>query len=367
MQNRNICFILDHLEDGGVQRVTVNFANYMASCGHTVTLLVLVREGKFKKAIADNVKVEFLNKPRVITVIFDMLKFFKRNNFDAIISGKEYINILTFWTCLFAGKRKQFIPIIHTDLEAEFTTYNTFRNKVILFLARFTFKFVPLVVPVSQGVAASVTKMLNYQGTINVIYNPSIAEKNLSYQSNLVKDELYPNKFNLVACGRLVEQKKFALLIDAFNLLDNKDKYHLTILGEGIDRIKLEQQLKKLDLEEHISLKGSVNNVYDYYAYADLFVLSSFWEGFPTVVAESLSAGLPVVAFQDCCGVEEIIKSDDYGVLAQEMTAQSLAKAIEKAKVETFNPELLIKRAANFTPPIALKEYLAVIEGLKNN
>jgi len=133
----------------------------------------------------------------------------------------------------------------------------------------------------------------------------------------------------LLAVGRLQMQKDYPTLIRAFAQVRQSRRARLLILGEGKERLMLEALIKKLGLEEDVSLPGFVMNPYAYMARASLFVLSSRWEGLPTVLIEALCCGTPVVSTDCPSGPREILRDGQYGQLVPVAQADALAKAIE--------------------------------------
>jgi len=98
-----------------------------------------------------------------------------------------------------------------------------------------------------------------------------------------------------IAVGRLVAQKNFALLLDAFARMAGPDD-RLTILGEGPEREKLEAHARVLGITDRLSMPGHVDKVYRWFANADIFCMSSDYEGVPAVLIEAIATGLPIVA-----------------------------------------------------------------------
>lgn len=132
----------------------------------------------------------------------------------------------------------------------------------------------------------------------------------------------------MVACGRLIEQKGFDVLLEAFASVRRKIPAELWILGEGPQRSALERQIRRLGLDDDAWLSGVLPDPMEIMGKADLFVLSSRWEGLPTVVIEALASGAPVVATDCPHGPAEIIEDGVSGLLVPVEDVDQLASAI---------------------------------------
>lgn len=115
--------------------------------------------------------------------------------------------------------------------------------------------------------------------------------------------------------SRLSMEKGLNYLIEAFYDLLKRLDARLIIVGEGRERGKLENMVRSLGIEDKVDFLGWVENPYKYLKIMDVFVLSSLWEGFPTVLVESMLCGLPVVATRSSGGVEELVKDGVTGLL----------------------------------------------------
>jgi GalNAc-alpha-(1->4)-GalNAc-alpha-(1->3)-diNAcBac-PP-undecaprenol alpha-1,4-N-acetyl-D-galactosaminyltransferase len=138
-----------------------------------------------------------------------------------------------------------------------------------------------------------------------------------------------PQSKNLIAVGRLVDQKGFDLLLEAFGRL--KEKYPdwgLILVGEGQQRTALIKSASRLGVSERLLLTGTARSLYDYYRAADLFVLSSRYEGFPNALCEAMSVGLSVVATRASGGVEMIVQDGINGLLTPVDDVGALADAL---------------------------------------
>lgn len=135
----------------------------------------------------------------------------------------------------------------------------------------------------------------------------------------------------LMAVGRLMQAKDYPNLIQAFRLLLNtQPKAQLLIVGDGVQRTELEQQVQQLGLSTQIHFLGVRHDIAELLSAADLFVLSSAWEGFGLVVAEAMSCERVVVA-TDCGGVKEVLGELEWLVPPQnaEMLSKKLVQALQ--------------------------------------
>jgi glycosyltransferase involved in cell wall biosynthesis len=166
----------------------------------------------------------------------------------------------------------------------------------------------------------------------------------------------------ILSVGRLAPQKNHVLLLDAFARLAGERKdAHLVILGEGRERPALERRLEELELRGRAHLPGFVGDPAPWYAAASAFVLSSNWEGLPTVLIEALLYGCPIVSTRCPSGPEEILEDGRYGRLVPMNDTGALADAIGATLADPPAAEPLRRRAEEFGIDRAVGEYLAVL------
>jgi glycosyltransferase involved in cell wall biosynthesis len=165
----------------------------------------------------------------------------------------------------------------------------------------------------------------------------------------------------LLGVGRLTEQKDFETLIHAFHKVQFEIESNLIILGDGPERPKLEALVKELELVQKVSLPGFMQNPYSYMAHADLFILSSRFEGLPTALIEAMACGTPVIATDCITGPAEILENGRYGHLVPVGDVDALSKGIIDSIHKPNSKEMLQKRAQIYSVENATKAYVELI------
>lgn len=187
----------------------------------------------------------------------------------------------------------------------------------------------------------------------SVIYNgiDDIFYKNthLKHQSN--------DKIKLIFVGRLAKVKGVNLLIEALSKLE-KNKYELTIVGEGTERKNLEILAQDLNINENVFFKGRQENVIDWLDKADIFVYPSIWEeAFGISVVEAMSRGCIPVTFKKG-GLVEIIQDKSNGFLVEDINSNALANTIKRIEVS----EGLIKNAIDTSKKFSIENTIENLE-----
>lgn len=139
------------------------------------------------------------------------------------------------------------------------------------------------------------------------------------------------NRKRVIAVGRLDYQKGFDRLIDAWALVQKDGRFadwRLDIFGQGEWKEMLEAKIQTLGIQENTRINTPVRNISAEYAASSMLVMSSHYEGFPMVMVEAMSLGLPVVTFDYQCGPKDIIDHGKNGLLVKEGDIQGLADAM---------------------------------------
>ena len=151
--------------------------------------------------------------------------------------------------------------------------------------------------------------------------------------------------------GHLKKQKNYPNLIKAIEILKNEKNINCQVLiaGEGSEKNKIKAMIDEKNLNNEITLVGSITNPISLIEESDLLVLSSSYEGFGMVIVEALSVGKTVVSTDCHSGPSEIIRDNEFGYLCKVDDSLDLAEKIVFAKENKIDPEKLINRSKEFS------------------
>ena len=197
------------------------------------------------------------------------------------------------------------------------------------FLARRTFPGVDGIIALSHGVGRHIEEYIpRVAGKVEVIYNAGIPLDSQVARSEPGGVPAKQRAVRYLACGRLTQQKGYPYLLEAFAQVVPQVDAELHILGDGPLRAELEALSRRLGIADRITFLGFRNNPFLHMQAADVFVLSSLWEGFANVIVEAMSMGAAVIAADCPYGPNEIITHERNGLLVPPGNAQRLGEAM---------------------------------------
>lgn len=279
---------------------------------------------------------------------------------DVIISAYTDTNA----ACLLSGfisLRK--IPIIvseHASLNEHWQDKSKLKKILLRFYVCWIYKLANKVLCVSNGLKNQVDNLLHQPKKTETIYNP------VRFKSVGFIDKKINGVIELIAVGRIAKQKDYSTLINAVFEIKKSRPVHLNIVGGCFDKSEYEKicsLIKLLELDNNVTLVGYTNNVEEYYKQADIFVMSSAWEGFGNVIVEAMAFGLPVVSTDCNYGPSEILENGRFGRLVKVADYIALANSIcIEADTPLVTKDELIKRSELFSEENIAKQYLSLIE-----
>jgi len=370
MKKIKITFFLPALEAGGAERTMIRLLCGLNKEVFQPTLLLGKIRGPLIKEISEEVLVKELNFSHIRYALFKLIRYFQKEKPEIFVSFLSHLNVFSVLAKIFSRIKTKLIISERTTFSHLPEITKTAKNKLLasIFLkplVRLTYPLADAIVCVSKGVAEDISQYLpsSKRNKIKVIYNPVVSDELYTLANQPVDHPWFLDKETpvILAVGRLTKAKDYPTLLKAFSLISKKKNVYLIIIGEGEERKNLEELIDKLDISENIALLGFEENPYKYMKKASVFVLSSSREGFPNVLVEAMTCGLPVVSTDCSSGPNEIIENGKNGILVPVGDEKALAEAILKILT---NPSLTQKfslegkkTAQNFTLEKSVKEY----------
>ncbi|MDZ4186084.1 MAG: glycosyltransferase [Desulfuromonadales bacterium] len=342
---RKISVFLPSLIGGGAERVMLNLACGFVRRGVPVDLLLATAEGPYLKEVPDEIRIIDLTAGRVRASVLPLVRYLRSEKPAVLLSALDHTNCAAVIARNLAKAATQVAITLHNTPSEKTKQSPTYRKFLGQRVVRYTHARADIIIAVSAGVAADYAELYKTPATkIEVIFNPVISPRMLAQSRQFLDHPWFAagQPPVLVGVGRLTEQKDFATLIEAFARVRAAGvSCRLLILGEGELRSSLEALVRQHGLQKDVALPGFVDNPYQYLANARLFVLSSRWEGLPTVLIEALAAGTPVVSTNCKSGPDEILECGRFGRLVPVQNVSALAKAIidELGKAKSLPPQ----------------------------
>lgn len=361
-----IVFRISKLGFGGAEQVFMSLAKEF-SCKYKAEILFVVDNNLGKNYLnikEQGFKVINLNVKRTLFSIFKLAKFIKHEQPDVLLSAYTDTNAACILSSLIAGSKSKVIVSEHASLKEHWKGKNRLKRFLLKFYVSYVYRFSDHITCVSQGLSRDVIKLLKLEEKVSTIYNP------VRFKSNDFENITNKTITKLLAVGRISVQKDYLTLLYMLSILKNNYNVHLTIVGGIFDDIeynKLCTLVAKLNITKNITFAGYTDKVENYYEVADIFVLSSAWEGFGNVIVEAMAFGLPIVSTNCNYGPSEILENGKYGRLVSVGDYKELAAAItDEMKDPLVTPECLRRRALDFSESKIAEEYYKLIEKVVN-
>lgn len=317
---KKIALVVYSLGMGGAEKV-VSDLSFQFAKQHDVTLILFDGSRMYYPYAGELIDIHCPSKAGFVARVFNFLdranqlrRIFRVKRFDTIISVMEHAN---------------FPSILASRLTIAANHCNPERN-----FSRFDWLFAKWLYPrAKKVVAVSKDGMRIFQqhlhlNNLTCLYNPV----NLYRIRELAKER--PNVTidgaYVMAAGRLSPEKNFSSLIEAYAQSQARQTFKLLILGEGSERIALEECIRSHGLEQQVILPGFMRNPYPYISRARCLVLSSLHEGFPVILIEALGLGRPVISTDCETGPREIIVQGENGLLVPTHDVAALRDALDQ-------------------------------------
>ncbi len=395
----HLAFLVADLNTGGVQHAIVRIAKAMAASGCRVSLLVCQPGGKLEVALppsidcvhlpqasklacrlealqADPAAWRLLRRPllsrretQLLPYLHGLVDYLRRERPDTLFSAAPALNVWAYLARRHSGVATRLIVSERSHFSSG-KPRKLQRKQVLAPMMRRAYAGADRVVAVSHGVARDLIQNVGVAPEhITVLHNPTIGP---DFQARMAAPVEHPwftagGPPVLLAVGRLAGQKDLPTLVKAIAIARATRPMRLVLLGEKNATAAGEGDIHKLveraGIADDVAFLGYDPNPIRYMARADLFVLSSCFEGFPNVLLEAVAAGCPVVSTDCPSGPFELLDGGRYGRLVPVGDPDALAAAILQSLDEPPDRAALRARAGLFDFDRSVEAYKNVLLG----
>ena len=352
-----ITCVIGTLGGGGAERVMTYLCAGLAARGHQVTLLTLddsVPDFYPLDPAVTRVRVQLPTFRAAgilggIPRLWKLTRTLQSTHPEVVIS---FMTISVLASCLLLR-----IPYIYADhLDVRYLAYSR-KWKI---LRNYLLRFAKTVTVLSERDRKFIS-LYHPHWKARVVYNPALP---CPGQEGVTPAFMAPGKKYVVAVGRLVAQKSFDRLLEAWRRVCNQhEDWRLAIIGAGPDEQELKQLAETLDVQYSVDFVAPQKDLASVYRHAEFLAMSSRAEGFPMVLLEAMAAGLPAVSFV-CTGPDVIIRDGVDGFLVKQNYTDAFAKRMEELMQDESKRRQMGQRAREVTERFSLDKYIDAYEQL---
>jgi glycosyltransferase involved in cell wall biosynthesis len=333
MINNNIIIFNPSIEDGGVEKNLFIIANYLSKKLKNLSLITSdYKRQEFSKKIkivTHKIKLK-KNAGRKIKYLLCLMLLIKE-----IILHRRKCLVLSFQANIYA------IIICHLFNVKIISRSNSSpsgwsKNPIKNIIFKYFIKKANLVIVNSKDFKKEIDSRFNIKSKI--IYNPFNFDLIKKKSNEKFKFDFFSKKtLNIINVGRLTDQKDQETLVNAINIASKKVNIKCAIIGKGMLKNRLNDLIKKFNLKKKIKLVGYQNNPYKYIKKADIFVLTSIFEGHPNVLIEAQYLKKFIISSNCPTGPREILNNGQFGNLFKVKDYKELSMLLIKYKKNSIN------------------------------
>jgi glycosyltransferase involved in cell wall biosynthesis len=332
---RRICFVLPSLNGGGAERAAVQILNGLDPHQWDRSMFLFEREGPYLDEVDASIRIDDAGAATRFGRWRALRRHVAAHRPDVVMAFLSYFSVLSAVRAANTGAKVVFnlqTPMSAFLTDADYHWRRGWHRAAFAAVTRVGYAAADLIIATSHGMSRDLTAAFGIDPAgISVLPNPVDLDRVRAATAEPVDDSVLPagDAPLIVAAGRLAEAKNYPLMIAAFALLRQQMPARLCILGQGELEGELRQMIAARGLTGAVSLAGFRANPWQYIAQADLFLLTSRYEGFGNVLIEAMACGVPVVATASP-GTRDIVDKDSGGVLVESHTPEAVAAALAR-------------------------------------
>lgn len=349
---------------GGVERMVLNLVEEFVRRGYRIDLLLIRAEGEHLRTLPEGVNVVRLGVQHTLASVLPLARWLRQNRPPVLLVAKDRAGRAALWARRLSGVDTRIAIRLGTNLSAALAGRGWLRRVTRTLPMRWSYRMAERVIAVSHGVAEDTARVTGMPSKhISVAHNPVITPRLLALAEENITHPWFDSREApvILGAGRLTRQKDFPTLIRAFAQARAARPCRLIILGDGGQRNELLALAAELGVADDVDLPGFAANPYAWMRAADLFALSSLWEGSPNVLTEAMACGTPVVATDCPSGPRETLQDGRFGPLVPMGDDGALGQAILDTLAKPPSPETLTAAVADFAVARSADEYLDIL------
>ena len=326
VKSKKLIIFIPSIEDGGVEKNLYLISNFLSKKFQNIILITY--QSSKKKKFLHNIKIvnpwfNFLNiKGRYLKYIFCLLSLIR-----ILLINRNYL-ILSFQANIFAIFVAKIFDVKIVS-RSNSSSVGWSKNYIKQYIFKLYFKKADKIVVNSYDFKKEMDK--KYMINTECILNPFEFSKIKKLSNKKVKKIYNKNSLKLISLARLTSQKDFMTLLKSMKNL-KRNKVELAIIGKGSEKVRLKRYILKNNLDDKVKLLGYKSNPFPYLKQANIFILTSKFEGSPNVLVEALFLKKFVISTNCPTGPKEILKNGRYGALFKVGDHRNISKFIDNFK-----------------------------------
>lgn len=335
-----------------------------SEAGFAVDMLLDRDWGPYVDSVGQYCTIRRLRSTHAWTGVPELAHYLRSEHPSAVITDTPRLTHLAVRSARWSRAGSCIAAVVHNTYSLKFTELpNTKRTRRLMRMRRL-YPRADRIIAVSRGVADDFAAYTGIdRQRIEVIHNPAIPPAGISVDrdDDPVSSYRRPGEALVVAMGRLIPAKDFSTLIRALARAREQRPMQLVVFGEGPEHERLAALAARLGVADAVALAGHTGRPYAAMAAADLFVLSSRWEGFGNVLVEAMAVGTPVVATDCPNGPREILEDGRWGPLVSVGDDEALAGAMLATLADPPDASRLRAAARRFDSHVVAARYLQTL------
>lgn len=360
--NTKIIFFIARYSHSGVPLAQIRLAKAFLRRGYIIEFVVGYVPDNLEVPVIEGATVINLDIQRTFKLFPSIVSCIRKFQPDVIFTAEDHLNTIVAMAAIAARSKARI------SASSRISPYRTYSNKpfskewTLKYSSIFIRKRIDTLVCVSEDMVKDYQKIFGktrHQCIYNMAYDADTLMKiSEPVEDSWITDTSIPL---IITAGRLCPGKGYPDLINAISILKKNGPIKLAILGEGDFRPELEALIDELELADTVRLLGFQKNPLKFFKHADVFVLSSYFEGLPNVLIEAMAAGCTLVSTDCPTGPREVLQDGKYGHLIPMHDPVSMANAIKEALENPISSELTEEAIMPFTEQSVIKKHQQVL------